>query len=480
MLGILIQKELKAILTSPKFTATFAVCSLLILLSVFVGVNEYKHSVERYDTSTNLAEQRMREMSSWSSVYDKTYRRPSPMQIFVSGLDYDIGRWSEISADSPVRLRNSAYSDDPIFAVFRFLDFTFIVTVVLSLFAIMFTYDAINGERERGTLKLIFANAVPRAQYILAKSIGSLVGLTVPIAIPILLSLLIVNLSGVPMDGEAWSRVAVLIGLSLLYMAFFVVLGVLVSALTKHASVSFLLSLVIWIALVLILPRGGVMAAGQIVNVPRMAEIEGQRDGFAKNEWEAYYDDMEKRMLAAERGADPEDEEAMWARMELEDSLRRVVNENIDVYNDRLMEDWNNRKRAQQQLGFTLARFSPAATYQLAAMRLSETDVDLKQRYEQSLSRYRQTFNDYTKKKQAESGHVGGVRIEIDTEKGISIDSKRSNEGLDLEDRPYFEPPQRTLGEVASSITIDFGILSLVTLLGFVGAFAAFVRYDVR
>jgi hypothetical protein len=144
------------------------------------------------------------------------------------------------------------------------------------------------------------------------------------------------------------------------------------------------------------------------------------------------------------------------------------------------MEDWNNRKRAQQQLGFTLARFSPAATYQLAAMRLSETDVDLKQRYEQALNRYRQTFNDYTKTKQAESGEVGGVRIEIDTEKGITIDSKRSNEGLDLEDRPFFDPPRRTLGEVASSITIDFGILSLVTLLGFVGAFAAFVRYDVR
>jgi len=480
MLKILIQKELKSILTSPKFTATFAVCSLLILLSVFIGINEFKHSVARYETSTSLADQRMREMTSWHSVHDRTYRKPTPMQIFVSGLDYDIGRWSDISADNPVRLRNSAYSDDPIFAVFRFLDFTFIVTVVLSLFAIMFTYDAVNGERERGTLKLIFSNAVPRAQYILAKSIGSLIGLTVPIAIPILLSLLIVNLSGVPMNGDLWSRVALLIGLSFLYMAFFVVLGVLVSALTRHSSVSFLLSLVIWIGLVLILPRGGVMAAGQIVSVPRMAEIEGQRDGFAKNEWEAYYDGMEKRILAAERGDSVEDEDAMWARMEQEDSLRRAVNENIDIYNDRLMEDWNNRKRAQQQLGFTLARFSPAATYQLAAMRLSETDIDLKQRYEQSLNRYRQEFNGYTKEKQTEAGDLGGVRIEIDTEKGFSIDSKRGNEGLDLEDRPYFTPPQRTLGEVASSVTIDFGILSLVTLLGFVGAFAAFVRYDVR
>ena len=68
------------------------------------------------------------------------------------------------------------YSDDPILAVFRFLDLTFIIQVVLSLFAIVLTYDSISGEREQGTLRLTFANAVPRGVYLVAKLIGTWLG----------------------------------------------------------------------------------------------------------------------------------------------------------------------------------------------------------------------------------------------------------------------------------------------------------------
>ena len=63
MFSILIKKELKAILYSPKFTITFAVCAVLILLSVYIGINEYDQSVSQYRTAKELAEQRMAEAS---------------------------------------------------------------------------------------------------------------------------------------------------------------------------------------------------------------------------------------------------------------------------------------------------------------------------------------------------------------------------------------------------------------------------------
>ena len=94
------------------------------------------------------------------------------MQIFASGVNNDIGRLSNISTWTEVKLRQSTYSDDSLFALFRFIDFTFIVQVVLSLFAILFTYDTINGERESGTLKLAFSNAVPRG--FLGRPVGGL------------------------------------------------------------------------------------------------------------------------------------------------------------------------------------------------------------------------------------------------------------------------------------------------------------------
>jgi len=123
MLKTLIEKELKSIITSPKFVATFSVCSVLILLSIFVGIKEYKAAVRQYEAANQLADQQLRESASFMGLSTKIYRKPQPMQIFVSGVQHDIGRLSAISAFNALKLTNSAYSDDPIFAVFRFIDF---------------------------------------------------------------------------------------------------------------------------------------------------------------------------------------------------------------------------------------------------------------------------------------------------------------------------------------------------------------------
>ena len=171
MLWVLIEKELKSIIQSPKFVATFGVCSLLILLSVFIGINEYRASVAQYETANSWVDQQISEATSFEDLPTRVYRQPDPMQIFVSGVNYDVGRLSQISSTEDIKLEQSAYSDDPLFAVFRYIDFGFIVQVVLSLFAIVFTYDAINGERESGTLKLVLSNSIARGQYLFAKSI---------------------------------------------------------------------------------------------------------------------------------------------------------------------------------------------------------------------------------------------------------------------------------------------------------------------
>jgi len=484
MLATLIQKELKAIILSPKFVATFAVCSVLLLLSVYTGVREYRASVEQWEAAVQLVDQQAREAGGWHGFSYKTLRKPDPMQIFVSGLSNDVGRWSDISTSNSVKLRNSSYSDDPIYAVFRFVDFTFIVQIVLSLFAILFTYDAVNGERESGTLKLIFSNGVPRAKYLVAKCCGAWLGLVVPISIPVLLSLLIVMLYKVPLTGMHWAKLISLIGVSLLFFSLFVVLGVWMSTLTRRSSVSFLISLVLWVSFVLILPRAGVMAAGQMVHVPRVAEIEGQRDGYAKDLWGEHYKEMEARWTEANCGGTGDgdhSDEAMWARMQEEDSLRRGVEKRIEEYEVKLLEDLRRKKRGQERLAFTLARISPVSAYQLAAMSLAGTDITLKSRYEEAMSDYRERLNEYVQQKQAESGDMGGfLSIQIDSESGVSIGTGRDNAGLDVSDMPRFDPPYVTLAESGAPIIPDVGILVLGILVSFLGSFIAFLRYDVR
>ncbi|MFA6457639.1 MAG: ABC transporter permease, partial [Bacteroidota bacterium] len=327
MLSLIITHELKNIFFSPKFTLTFAVVSVLLLLSVLAGIGQFNDATRQYETTTQLVQQEMREARGWMALNNKVLRKPDPMQIFVSGVNNDVGRISGVNSFNGIKLTHSTYSDDPIYAVFRFIDFVFIVTTVFSLLAILFTFDAINGEAERGTLQLIFSNAVPRTQYIIGKFAGAWLGLVIPLLLPLLLSVLLLLVWNVPMTNDHWLKLSALFGAALLYLTFFIALGLFLSTTTKRSSVSFLFSLVIWICLVFILPRAGATIAGQIVNVPTVAEIEGQRDTFGKDRWTQYDQVMQEKWKArnaptngmAKEEREAYREEKMWQWMEEDD-----------------------------------------------------------------------------------------------------------------------------------------------------------------
>jgi ABC-type transport system involved in multi-copper enzyme maturation permease subunit len=487
MFMTIVLKELKSILLSPKFPVTFAVSSLLVLLSVFMGIREYRASLDGYHAAGELVKQEMREAQGWMALSNRVYREPDPMQIFASGVGNDVGRLSGISQWEPVKLSQSAYSDDPIFAFFRFIDFAFIVQVVLTLFAILFTYDAINGERESGTLQLMLSNAVPRATVITAKFAGAWLGLVVPLTIPVLLGVSLLLLYKIPMTLEHWVRLGFLMGASLLLFTFFIAFGILVSAVTRRSNISFLVCLVSWVAMVLIIPRAGMMMAGQMVKVPTDAEIDSQQDSFSKDRWEARFAALQEKwkkrneplekLSKEEREAKREEMEWTWAEEDKKD--RDSMQAEIDANARKLREDLRNRKEGRERLAFALSRFSPVSAYQLAAMNLAGTDITLKTRYEDALEAYRTDFNRFKEQKQKESGSSGGIRISIDTERGIKIDAGREM-ALDLAGMPEFTPNRPTLAESVSATGIDFGLMGGYSLLAFAGAFVMFLRYDPR
>lgn len=488
MLTTLITHELRNIVMSPKFAMTFAVTSLLVLLSAAVGIAQFNDDVRQYETTTALTQQEMRESRSWMSLNNTVLRSPDPMQIFVAGVNNDIGRISGVNSFHGIKLTHSTYSDDPVYAVFRFVDLAFIVTVVFSLLALLFTYDAVNGEAERGTLQLIFSNAVPRARYILAKFLGSWLGLIVPLSIPLLLSALLLLVGNVPMTADHWMRLITLFGISLLYVTFFIAAGILLSTATKRSSTSFLFALVVWVSLVFIVPRAGATVAGQIIVIPTVAEVEAGRDAFSKDRWAQYETVMQEKWRkrnAPSQGMSPEEREAfreehMWEWMEEDDRDRKQVQKDIDAFSVTANEQQRNRKAEQERLAFALSRISPASAFQLAAVNLAGTDITLKSRYEDALNDYRPLFTAYKDKKQKESGGMGGIRIEVNTDTGVKIDTGREKGVLDISDMPRFEHPAQEFREALVPAMIDIGLLGFFSLAAFAGAFVRFLRYDVR
>ncbi len=487
MLWTLIEKELKNIITGPKFTITFLISAILILMSIWIGVQEYQAAEKQYAAGMQLTQQKTSETSSWIFFSTQIYRKPNPLPIFNAGISNDIGRFSVVRPSESIKVTNSIYADDPIFAIFRYLDLSFIIQIVLSLLVILFTYDAINGERESGTLRLVFSNAVPRFNYILAKFMGSWLGLVIPLLIPFLLSFLLLQIYRIQFSGEQWIRILIFGGVSLLYFTFFIGFGILVSALTRISSESFLILLVCWVTLVLIIPRVGAMFAARIVPVPSLAEIESQIDGFSKDRWNQYMEDMEMQFRDRERemaGMTPEqrqnyNNENMWKWMETGEMERRKVQEDINQASRRLREELRNKKMVQERLIFLLARFSPVSAYHLASMNLTDTDINLKIRFENALEVYHQIISDFVAQKQKESGSMGGIRISVDSEKGFSVQTSRNQGRIDLKDLPQFQMVKTDSGELINRSLIDLGLLIFYLILSVVGGFVAFLRHDV-
>jgi hypothetical protein len=174
-----------------------------------------------------------------------------------------------------------------------------------------------------------------------------------------------------------------------------------------------------------------------------------------------------------------QNEEALWARLEEEHARRRVIEQEIEAHELRLMEDLQRRKEAQERLGFALTRVSPASAYQLAAMALAGSDITLKSRYEDAMRNYRTTFVDYVKQKTGD-GPLGAVAISLSSDGSMSIATSRDNELLDISNRPRFVPPELTLAAAMDDLIIDVGVLLLATIIAYAAAFVAFLRYDVR
>ena len=74
-------------------------------------------------------------------------------------------------------------SDNPFLNIFASIDIISIFEVVFSFMALIFAYDALAGERERGTLRLMLTHPLRRGYILLAKYIGAMLCLLAPPAI---------------------------------------------------------------------------------------------------------------------------------------------------------------------------------------------------------------------------------------------------------------------------------------------------------
>ncbi|MYH81352.1 ABC transporter permease subunit [Candidatus Poribacteria bacterium] len=174
---------------------------------------------------------------------------------------------------------------------FTTLDWAFIVGYVLSFVAILFTFDSISGELERGTLRLTLANAIPRHIVLAGKFLGAFISINIPFAIAVLMNLILISTSdAVQLNAEVWGRLGILYGIVILYTCLFIALGLLVSAAVRESGVSLVVLLLIWVSFVVFMPNT-LASIGSRTAVPiAYEEFWIQRMRLADEAREAYRD----------------------------------------------------------------------------------------------------------------------------------------------------------------------------------------------
>jgi ABC-type transport system involved in multi-copper enzyme maturation permease subunit len=299
-------------------------------------------------------------------------------------------------------------------------DLLYVVKVILALCAMLFAFDTVSGEKEIGTLRQSLSNSVKRPILIVGKWIGGFTSFVVPFFMAVLLGTILVTMSPlVQMDGENWAKLGLFLLSSVIYLAVFFSLGLLISCLTHQSSSSLVISLFVWTMLVFFIPNLGSILARQFVKIPTVQQLELKRSQIWIKE--------------------------VFERINRGKNSREVVG-SINSENDKLIADYRNRFDRLVSVSQNITRISPAAAFTYLSTDLMGTGISEERRLKKAVLLYKDL-----------------------------VWNKRQD------DLPAFAFHRSSIKEVLAFAGLaNLMILILFNMLFFVSAYVAFLRYDVR
>ena len=258
MITTLIRRELLDNLMTFRFAAAVLIMLLLVVANTAVLIKDYERRLAAYNTALKTERQQLQERKTYSSGDLDVGRPPNPLSIFNVGLDKRLGNEIGISYGFVPTLWDARMrgTTNPLLNLFSAIDIVFIFEVVLSLMALIFAYDAISGERERGTLRLVLTHPVRRGHILLAKYISAMICLLGPLLMSLLLAaILLITSTAISLNISDFLRIGGIILSSIVYLSVFYLIGMLISAVTHRTGTALMLAMFVWGFWVLVYPN---------------------------------------------------------------------------------------------------------------------------------------------------------------------------------------------------------------------------------
>ena len=333
------------------------------------------------------------------------------------------------------------------------VDWAFIIGYVLSLIALLFTFDAVSSERERGTLRLMLANSVPRHTVLIGKFLGALISVSIPFTLAVLMNLLLISTSSaVHLNTEAWGRLGIIFLIALLYMCLFLALGLLISARVQRSAVSLVVLLLVWVTVVVFMPSTLASIASEFSPPLSSEPFWKRRNKIQEELWNKYgrwlwSDVVDKETLTAKSEFFTKDAEA----------------------EERLNQERLTEKVVQVQHARTITRLSPATLLQHLLESFAGTGFERHLQFVENTRRYARQFREFvadTDRSDPESLHIIGVREGMTKKKILPAAVPQFEDTLDF-------------NKDLNARTMELLLLALFVMVLLAGTYLAFVRVEV-
>lgn len=523
------KKEFLLNLMTFKFAVGTILCVVLIAVFMPVLIRDYQRELGQYNVDFAANEAELRKVKVYKNIRPTVYRPPNVLSVFSEGMEKRLGNSAEINpttsdlreidAPSIYEIKTVPTETNPLLSIFPVLDISLIFEIVISVMALLVAYDAISGERENGTLKLILSNTVARSQVLLGKMIAGLITLLIPVTIAFILGLLIFLLFPMSNLTEAdWLRIGLMYFVSLVFTSVMYNIGMLFSCIARKSAISLMLSLFLWIIFVALIPNGSIYLASSV----RPIELTEKYDAQVKDLQDKHrreIDELSKTLTVVrngksmKRGAFNRYYITMCSPTFMESQLKynKIIEPLTIKHADEIWElqqGYLSNLMKQKYLSDIIARSSPVTIYRNLMSVLSGTDLGNFEHFTKSVKAYKnqvveyiraETKNfslpsyftpskegDWEEYEEMSKRREAQIQNEAERVKASQAYKKWKEKKIEQtpsvisQDFPKFMFKTQNLLNSIHVVVTDFAALVFMAALLFVLSLVAFLKYDVR
>ena len=489
MIFHIVIRELYDHLSSLRFALTTLLILILMIVNAVVYLGEHKRRMGIYRGRVIGSENRLQ--SRCETLYDLVlrgpghlYKKPSPLAFCADGgerllldevrgsSERRIRRWwdGDVSYEFTeiwgltyppnvdiLFISEQVPSERSIMPDYIKIDWGFVTAVLLSFMGILFTFDSISGEQERGTLRLMLSNSISRSAVICGKFLGAFFTIAIPFLLGAIVNISIIYLSeSVPFSGSHWVRLGLIICVALIYTSIFIFLGILVSSRVRESSTSLAVLLLIWTVWVVLLPNALGSVGNRLHARPSAREFMAQaRDSR---------EDLQERYFARIKEPPKQETPATIATA----LGAEYVNKDAEL-RDRLHADYLSEELRQIQTARSLTRISPAAIVQYAFEGLAGTGLPRHLDFITQTRQYAKQFRQFL---------IDTDRADPASPHAVGIPEGTSQKPVNFDAVPKFEDQHHFSSDFDAAI-VDLLLLILFLLVLFVGTFLSFLHTEI-